>query len=210
MATPWETARLEDVPWCTALIGAPNTVTFVPPSYATKDDVEPPLLDQLFRRVLRNNEAIPRCLGFYQDPIDLSDGAVSGLPFLLTSSSLIFDLRPGVNGFNGTAHGGLIVALMDESMGAYLIMNDKVHKQKKAEGLLPPSSKGFESMGFVTGRMDTRLLKPIHTPQIVVVTSHLAEVDGRKVHFRVAVTGEQGEVYATCDGTWVSFLRGKL
>ncbi len=130
--------------------------------------------------------------------------------FFLRWSSIIFDLRPGVNGFNGTVHGGLIVALMDESVGAFLFMNDKLHKQKKADGLLPPTSKGFEDVGFVTARMDTRLIKPIYTPQIVVVMSHLAEVNGRKVRFRVVVKGDKGQEYATCDGTWISFPRGKL
>ncbi len=53
-------------------------------------------------------------------------------------------------------------------------------------------------------------LKPIYTPQIVVVMSHLAEVNGRKVRFRVVVKGDKGQEYATCDGTWISFPRGKL
>ncbi|KAI1130855.1 HotDog domain-containing protein [Nemania abortiva] len=211
MADVTKATPLEEVPWCAALINASNIVTFVPPSHAAKDGVESSSQDQLFARQLRNNEAIPRCLGFYQDPEHLpSRAAASGLPFLLSSCSLIFDLRPGVNGYNGTVHGGLIVALMDESMGAYLVMNDKLHKQKKADGLLPPNSKGFEDVGFATARMDTRLIKPIRTPQIVVVTSYLVEVNGRKVHFRVIVKGEKGQEYATCNGTWISFPRGKL
>ncbi|KAF2966309.1 hypothetical protein GQX73_g7280 [Xylaria multiplex] len=210
MADATKTTHLKDVPWCAALINAPNTVTFVPPSHATKDGVESSSQDQLFARQLRNNEGIPHCLGFYPDPKDLPDGAASKLPFLLSSSSIIFDLRPGVNGYNGTVHGGLITALMDESMGAYLVMNDKLHRQKKADGLLPPTSKGFEDVGFVTARMDTRLIKPIRTPQIVVVTSHFVEANGRKAYFRVVVKGEKGQEYATCDGTWISFPRGKL
>ncbi|KAI4864543.1 HotDog domain-containing protein [Hypoxylon rubiginosum] len=202
--------KLKDVPWCAALIHAPGTITFIPQSHVTQDGTEVSSQDQLFRRTLRNDEAIPDCLGFYQDPQILSDGTASDSPFLLSSSSIMFDLRPGVNGFNGTAHGGLIAALMDESMGAYLYTNDRVYKQKKAEGLLPVASKGFEDLGFATSRMDIRLLKPIRTPQIVVVTSRLAETDGRKVRFSVDVKGKEGKVYATCDGTWVSFARGRL
>ncbi|XXG99671.1 hypothetical protein Hte_006012 [Hypoxylon texense] len=202
-----EPVKIADVPWCAALLHAPDTLTFIPQSFATKEDAEVSSKDQLFRRTLRNEEAIPDCIGFYPDPKDVSD---TTSPFLLASSSIIFDLRPGVNGYNGTVHGGLIAALMDESMGAYLYTNDRIYKQKKAEGLLPAASKGFEDMGFATSRMDVRLLKPIRTPQIVVVTTRLAAIDGRKVHFSVEVKGKEGKVYATCDGTWVSFGGGKL
>lgn len=201
--------RFGDVPWCVSLISAPNIVTFEPASHA-KIANGSASRDELFARTLKTDEAIPRCLGFYQAPTTTSDTAISGLPFLLGSCTLLFDLRSGVNGFNGTAHGGLIVALMDEAMGSYLYINDQFHRQRKAGGILSPSSRGFENLGFVTARMDTKLLKPIYTPQIVMVTSQLAGVDGRKVRLRVVVEGQNGEEYATCDGTWISFTLGRL
>ncbi|KAI1390195.1 HotDog domain-containing protein [Hypoxylon trugodes] len=207
MANSRDQAKFEAIPWCAALIHAPDVVTFVVPSRIVGESIEPRSQDQLFRRTLQNDDAIPNCLGFYQDPKVLPD---DGSPFLLSSSSILFDLRPGINGFNATAHGGLIAALMDESMGSYLIICDQLHKQKKAKGLLPATSEGFDKLGFATSRMDVRLRKAIKTPQIVVVTTHLAETNGRKVHFRVEAKGQKGEVYATCDGTWTSFPRGKL
>ncbi|KAF3016513.1 hypothetical protein E8E14_011208 [Neopestalotiopsis sp. 37M] len=207
--THLDTARFGDVPWCVSLLSAPNIVTFEPASHAKKANGSASQ-DELFARTLKTDEAIPRCLGFYQAPTTTSDTAVTGLPFLLSSCTLLFDLRSGVNGFNGTAHGGLIVALMDEAMGSYLYINDLFHRERKAAGTLSPNSSGFENLGFLTGRIDTKLLKPIYTPQIVIVTSRLAGVDGRKVHLQVVVKGRNGEEYATCDGTWISFILNKL
>jgi acyl-coenzyme A thioesterase PaaI-like protein len=199
-------SKFEDVPWCAALLNAPDTLTFEPASREEGSASQ----DQLFARTLRSNETVPRCIGFYQDPTEIPESAKSGSPFLLSSASLIFELRPGVNGFNGTVHGGLIGALMDESMGSFLYLSDKVYRRKRAEGLLSSDSPGFDKLGFFTGRVDIRLLKPIPTPQIVVVTSHLAKVDGRKVHIRAVIKGQHGQEFAVCDGTWVSFTLGKL
>lgn len=203
--------KLESVPWCAALIQQPRTVTYIPPSRLPKANVGPrPVLDKLFSRTLWTDEAIPECLGIYQDCDPPLDATTPSLPFLLKTTSILFDLREGVNGFNGTAHGGFISALMDESMGSLLYMNDHVFREKKADGQLPLSAEGFEKIGYVTSGMNVRFLAPVKTPQIVVVSASIVEVNGRRVHIRVVVKGEHGTEYATCDGTWISVILNKL
>jgi acyl-coenzyme A thioesterase PaaI-like protein len=201
------------IPWCAKMLQEPGAVPFVPPSRQDPEQLAPGSLrsqDQLFKHQLDNEEAVPWFIGFYHD---LGLGSASehpNLPFLVTSASLLLDLRPGVNGFNGTVHGGLIAAMMDEAMGTFLFQNDTLNRKAKAKGLIPQTAKDFASFGYVTVRMDVSYHKPISTPSIVVVTAALDRVEGKKTYIRVVVRGERGESYASCNSLWISFPRGKL
>ncbi|KAH8883005.1 hypothetical protein GQ53DRAFT_664659 [Thozetella sp. PMI_491] len=223
MPQPRAGSRLEEVPWCADLLSQPGVVTFVPSSRAPQEAPLGmiPTQDQLFRKLLRAPDAIPECIGFYKDThvshpdnpdkISTSHSSDSNKQLHIQSSSLIFDLQPGVNGFNGTAHGGLVAAIIDEAMGNFLLINSAVQQREKRAGPLPPNLLDLDSVGgFMTAGMNMVLKKTIATPQVVVVTAVLDKIEGKKMLLRVTVEGKDGAEYARCDGLWISFPKHKL
>ena len=203
------------IPWTASLLREPGTVAFLPASRMGPGRVREgqfPSHDEFFQHTLDNESAVPHCLGFYQDQIPALRAASEhpDLPFVLRSSSLLYDLRPGVNGFNGTAHGGLIAAVIDDAMGSLIFQNDVVNREAKASGALPPDARDFKGLGYFTARMEVIYRRPIPTPSIVVATASLTGLDGKKAHFRIVVRGEKGDEYALGEGTWISIQRPNL
>jgi acyl-coenzyme A thioesterase PaaI-like protein len=171
---------------------------------------------------LNISDAIPQCIGFYQQTSDQSsassiehhaDESVQPESRLqVMKCSLLFELRPGVNGYNGTAHGGIVAALIDEAMGNLLVLNTELQLQQKKNGTaLPAYVLDLDKvLTIFTARMDMRLKRPIATPQVVIVKAIIKVIEGRKIHFIVTVEG-QGEVeYASCESTWVLIRKTKL
>lgn len=164
--------------------------------------------DTLFRYSLDSEKTIPHYIGFYEDPFCHSTTTFPHLPFIITSLSLVLELRGGVHGFNATVHGGLTCAIIDEAMGTLLYQNDLLNREAKARGLIPPDAKGFSAAG--TARMDVKYRRPIQTPQTVVVTATLDRVENRKMLMRVVLRDKDGQECATCDGMFMSFPKGKI
>ena len=125
---------------------------------------------------------------------------------MISSSTIFFDLRPGTNGYNGTAHGGLIGALIDESMGSLIFINDALYRSL-AKSDVPGNVLDMDGMRMFTAEMNVKFKNPLPTPGIVAVEKKLRNIDGRKVRLFVTVKGERGDEYATCDGLWISVPR---
>jgi acyl-coenzyme A thioesterase PaaI-like protein len=159
---------------------------------------------------MNNENAVPHILGFYEDPFIKPGDDRPALPFLIKSVSLLFDIRKGVGGFIGTAHGGLIGAMMDDAMGTLIFQNDVANREAKAGGRIPLTSKDFTNIGLATTRLDVTYHKPVPLPAIVVVTAYVDSFDGRKAFTRAVVTGEKGKAFATGKAEWTSFPKGKL
>ncbi|KAH8600720.1 HotDog domain-containing protein [Bisporella sp. PMI_857] len=214
-------AHFKSIPWCSALLEQPGAVIFTPTARLQEDAFgRSPTQDQLFRKTLKNHDTVPHCIGFYQDPA-LSDSqldrraplvALSQLEptLLIKSSSLMFDLRRGVNGYNGSAHGGFIASIMDEAMGSLIFVNHEFQKQNETRGHYPQDILDLNNIRFFTASMTVRLRKPLPTPQSVIVTASLGRIDGRKMFLEVTVKGERGEEFANCDGLWISLQKEKL
>ncbi|KFY76835.1 hypothetical protein V499_03613 [Pseudogymnoascus sp. VKM F-103] len=205
----------KSIPWCAAILEKTGIVTFTPTCRLQEDaNGYCPTQDQFFRKSLRNDDAIPNCVGFYQDPFSKTTSSPpsgSALRLLVNSSTLIFDLRPGINGFNGSAHGGLISALMDEAMGSMIFVNHEVYKDVEARKVTtPPNVMNLHGIAMFTASMNVRFQKPLATPHIVLVTATLNRIEGRKVFIDVTVKNENGVRFATCDGMWISVPKEKL
>ncbi|KAH8912179.1 hypothetical protein BR93DRAFT_63947 [Coniochaeta sp. PMI_546] len=203
------------IPWCAALLGRPHVIPFIPTSRLLDDAAgHSPTQDQLFRKTLNKNDSIPYCIGFYQDPFSPTSSAQASQPgpkLLVKSCSVIFDLHPGVNGYNGTAHGGLITSLIDEAMGSLIFINHQVQTQEEAKGRrLPPDVMDLNNIRFFTASMAVRFLKPLPTPQTVVVTASLNKIEGRKMSLDVTVEDKHHAAFAKCDGMWMSLPKGKM
>ncbi|KAH8657751.1 hypothetical protein BX600DRAFT_468083 [Xylariales sp. PMI_506] len=207
----------QKTPWCAALLAQPGVRLFAPSSRT----VERHLVggrssqDQLFRTILHKPDAIPECIGLCHiasdsgaeliDPNSTVDKASVGTRLPVQSASLLLDLQPGVNGFSGTAHGGIIAAIVDEAMGNYFIINNEVQHQQKMRGPIHPTMVDIETRGvFVTASIGIKLKRPIVTPEIVLVKVTLDRIEGKKMFLQVSVQGENEVEYASGEGLWIS------
>ncbi|KAI1152128.1 hypothetical protein F4825DRAFT_462086 [Nemania diffusa] len=223
----------ESVPWCAALLLSPGITTFIPsPHSPAGPNGHSPSQDQLFVTTLNTANAVPRCVGFYQSPFSdagetkllepVSRRIKFGQQLLISTASYFFELCPGVNGFNGTAHGGLIACLFDQAMGDLLFINGEIHRRaalptgKRCRRAvtngthLPPCYLNPLDNPMFTASMETQLLKPLVTPQIVLVTVSLNKVAGRKIYLDSFLENEEGIKFAAGRGIWVSARKGKL
>ncbi|KAF2122069.1 HotDog domain-containing protein [Lophiotrema nucula] len=207
----------QSIPWCAALLEKPGIVPYTPTCRLEPDaNGALPTQDQFFRVNLRSSDLIPHAIGFYQDPFSPAiispSPTSSGLRLLIHSSTLMLDLRPGTNGYNGSAHGGLISTLIDEAMGSLIYINhhfytevEAIHKEK-----IPSNVLNMHGVAMFTASMNVRFLKPLATPQVVLVTASLKDIEGRKVYLDVEVKDGEGLRFASCEGMWMSVLREKL
>ncbi|KAI0401304.1 hypothetical protein F4802DRAFT_433508 [Xylaria palmicola] len=147
-------SSFESIPWCAALLRKPEVVTFTPMARLHGS----PSQDQLFKTSLNTASTVPEYLGFYQNPFSDPDRLTlpppssnqAGPQFLVNRVSLLIDLRPGVNGFNRTAHGGLIASLFDEAMGCLLFQNAVLLREMLAKGATIPD----DILNLGQGRLD--------------------------------------------------------
>ncbi|VUC30924.1 unnamed protein product [Clonostachys rosea] len=208
--------RLRSIAWCAALLDRPGTTIFTPSCRLVDASGLPASQDQILRTTLNNPDAVPHCLGFYQDPGSSSTPGSTTSParprLLINSSSTIFDLQPGVNGYHGSTHGGFMAVLIDDSMGGLIYHNFVLQMQKQQEPgwAPPPGTLDLSKIQYFTAGMNIRLEKPLRTPTVVVVTSTLNRVEGRKLYLDVVVEDGKGTKYATCEGLWMSLPNQKI
>ncbi|KAF4974811.1 hypothetical protein FZEAL_8335 [Fusarium zealandicum] len=204
--------HFESTPWCADLLRSSETVTFIPASHSPPDNSGGSnSKDRLFKHTLNTQDAIPACLGFYQRPTETEASAGEQKPrLLLSSASLLFDLQPGVSGFQGTVHGGLFGALMDEAMGSFIYVTYRLQAQERARGKLPENVIDLDKINYVTAGINLKLKRPVPVPHVVVVKATLTELSGRKLVLRTTIEGEGGVQYAVCDGTWISIPAERL
>ncbi|KAH7079165.1 HotDog domain-containing protein [Paraphoma chrysanthemicola] len=170
--------------------------------------------DQFFRRGLKDKTLVPYATAFYEDsfttaspPTRVEQTSVGQeLRLLIRKSTLVFSLQPGTNGFNGTAHGGLITTLIDEAMGSLILINHKIHSELPASTRENLSGQVLDMRGLAmfTASMDVRFRTPLPTPSIVLVEAIAERIKGRKLFISVTVKGMNNVIHATCDGMWMS------
>lgn len=153
---------------------------------------------------------MPHCLGFYEDPATIASSTSEGIGFILSSLSLLLDLQPGLNGFNGTVHAGCTGSLLDEVMGSLIFWNHMLYQREVARGRVPSNVLDVGKARVFTAGMNIRLQRPIPTPSIVVATASLDRVEGKKIYLGVRLWGEKGVEYAKCEGLWIMASGGKL
>lgn len=205
--------HFKTIPWCADIISAQELIEFTPTCRQPHSDAAVASRDQLFRKTLNNDDAIPNCIGLYQDPSSPSttSSAQDGLTLYIKSATLLFDLKPGVRGYSGSTHGGLIASLIDEAMGSLISINHLTQATLQAKGRrLPPGTLDLGNTRVLTAGMNVRFQKQVPAPGAVAVTANVARIEGRKMSFDVRVHGEGGVEYASCDGLWLSLPLEKM
>ncbi|KAI0491016.1 HotDog domain-containing protein [Xylaria cf. heliscus] len=214
-------SSFDSIPWCGALLQKPGVVRFTPQSrMPAGPDGRFPSPDQLFKTSLKTADTVPEYIGFYQspfsDPIRMTlppiESMEGGPRFLINTMSLLIDLRPGVNGANGTAHGGLIASLLDEAMGCLLFGNAMVQREMMTKGAtIPPNILNLADAGpTLTATMNVKFMRPIATPQVVIARATLTKSEGRKLVLSYDIKDSKGAECARGEGIWVTTFKEKL
>ncbi|KAK3116161.1 hypothetical protein LTR53_003770 [Teratosphaeriaceae sp. CCFEE 6253] len=156
------------IPWAAALLNRPNIVVRVPGSRISKRSLE----DSLFAEVLKTPRTLSSCISFYAKP---SDTAPS-----IDEVSTLITMGDGMNGHPAILHGGIVASIIDEAMGILQSVNhERDHMAKvgtgHVQGELPP-----EGFGSFTATLNLKYLKPVRTPDSVLVTARYMKREGRK------------------------------
>ncbi|KXJ85548.1 hypothetical protein Micbo1qcDRAFT_169300 [Microdochium bolleyi] len=211
-ANPWVSERFPDA---AAVPFTPGHGLAAPVPPATQ------LHDRLFSRTLRTTSttepAVPVCLA-YHDPVDIqrvADASVEnpdGPPdmYLVPSATMVFQLGPGVNGFQGVTHGGMFAVLVDECVGNYLALNKAVAEvvlsssgpRKKGEKSQLSRLAGLGDVTAFTVGMNVKFKKPIPTPAVVLVRSWLSRIEGRKIVIGSVIENRYGAEHGSCESIW--------
>lgn len=207
------------IPWAKKLLTDRATTTFTP-SHRQKPDINGNVRsqDQLLRQSLSTPSTIPYCVGLYQNPNLLEEAkrpapVASGQQrFLINEVTLLFDLQPGVNGYQGTTHGGLMSVILDEALGNLIFMHNSVDSSLRSLGqTIALDVLNLTGKVAVTAGLNVKYLKPLKTPQVVAATATLVKIDGRSIHVEGRIENGEGVVFAKGQSEWkVIPIRGKI
>ncbi|KAI1844611.1 hypothetical protein JX265_001597 [Neoarthrinium moseri] len=199
---PSSAAYFKSIPWCAAhLTPSTESITYYHPPWTR--DLDPgsgtaspasegqqpriTVSDQFFSSTLNTAETVPRSLWFYPTP-----GSPSALVPTLRA---LVRLEAGVGGYPRFAHGGAVATLLDEITGLLCTLN----RQRGALDRRPA----------MTGFLNTRFLRPVPAPGIVLAGAEVVRTAERKTWVRGWIEGEGGEVLCEAEALFVN-LKGRL
>lgn len=174
----------QSIPWCAKLLGEPNLVITPAFSRQYKESTE----DALFAETLKSDETIRAYLSFYRRPAP-GIGRIDEVYALLS-------LGYGVNGYPHVCHGGIVATIMDEIMGSLLTVNRSLGNADINDSA-------------VTAYLNSTYLKPVATPQVILVTARFREVKGKKYYIDATVKDHCGAVLASAESLWIGLTKSK-
>ncbi|KAM0563445.1 hypothetical protein ACHAPJ_001166 [Fusarium lateritium] len=173
-------------PWTATLLCAPDTIPFLP----SCRNPQSPAHDQLFGRTLNNDRGLTHLISFFRAP---SVEVARDPSHNVTEVVVLVSVGDGVSGYPGVVHGGVVAALLDETMGTIFDLNGTLGKEARA----------FKTAS-VTGGIEVRYVKPVPTNSVLCITAVAEDIDGRKAKVRGEMKDEKGDVLATCSSKWVA------
>lgn len=118
----------------------------------------------------------------------------------ISEARAFIDVGDGLNGYPATMHGGMIAALLDELTG--LILNVNNDHQNRTSGV-------NNSLTAMTAYLNVSYKKPLPVPGIILGTSKIEKVDGRKLYLRGTLEDGNGQVYAVGEALYIE-LKSKI
>ncbi|KAE8443692.1 hypothetical protein EG329_001464 [Mollisiaceae sp. DMI_Dod_QoI] len=180
--------HFRSIPWCATLLSDPTfTIT---PTFSRQ--LKPNAEDSLFAITLQTPSTISHCLSLRSRPLQNSTSA--WIPEVRT----LVTLGLGLNGGPAMLHGGIIAALLDDVIGTLLTVN-KNH-----------SNGDPLSASTVTAYLNVKYLKPVRTPQTVLVVAKSREtpgMSGRKYLMDAEIRDADGNVLAKADSLWIRLIK---
>lgn len=185
IGTDADRAFFESIPWCLKILQHPGLTPTPTFSRQSKESTE----DALFAETLKTSDTIRACSYLYRRPDPSGIGQISELRMLV-------NLGYRVNGYPNLCHGGIVGTLVDEAMGMLLTVNKN----------LTSSPVRFST---VTAYLHVTYLKPLRTPQTILITTRLREIKGRKIYLEASVKDGCGVDLAKAEALWVQVSESK-
>lgn len=147
-------------PWVMALLASPDTTLVASQARTPKASTE----DSFFAQTLNTRDTV-RSFAVLRTP---------------THTLMLLALGCGVNGHAGIAHGGAVVAMLDEALGAAI------------------GEPAF------TVSLNTRFRRPVRTPAVVLCRARVTKSDGRKSWAAATMEDGAGTVLADADALFIN------
>lgn len=173
-------AYFRQIPWCCVCLDDPSYVQCPGISLIPR---EGPTGQTLFSKTLRTEDTLVASISLYRTP-------PKGQP--VTEATTFLAIGSGLNGHAGTAHGGTVAAILDECAGFIL--------------RLEQDSSGTSHRSIFTVYLHVNYLKPVRTPQVVMVKSRVTMMKGRKIYVVAELCDRQNEMLASAEAL---FVQGK-
>ena len=177
-------------PWCAKLLNDPDFIPCPTPSRKYKSSTE----DALFAETLKTSNTIPAVTTFYRKTAPEASH--------VEEVRMLVSLDYGVNGWQHIAHGGIIGAILDEAMGGLATFNTRLNAYQRSGEDAPAIA------DMVTAYLNVTYLKPVLTPQIVLVTASLKEIKGTKHYIDGEMKSADGTVFAKAESLFIGLRKG--
>ena len=178
-------------PWCAKLLNDPEFVPCPTPSRRYKSSTE----DALFAETLKTSNTISAITTFYRKTAPEATH--------VEEVRMLVSLEYGVNGWQHIAHGGIVGAILDEAMGGLATFNTRLKNNPKSGDHAQPIA------DMVTAYLNVTYLKPVSTPQIVLVTARLREIKGTKHYIDGDLKNADGTVLAKAESLFLGLRKGR-
>jgi acyl-coenzyme A thioesterase PaaI-like protein len=145
--------------------------------------------------------------------------STTGAPAIDRTMSL-YKFGAGLSGYINICHGGAIMSMMDEALGAMMLA-----KMREAEGIdqvtfierwdmmwgVEPGKmiSGMKDF-FVTAKLELKFLAPVMCPGVVGVECTLVEKTKNKMRINAVMKDGKGRPLVAAESLWVRTERGKL
>ena len=177
-------------PWCAKLLNDPDFIPCPTPSRKYKSSTE----DAFFAETLKTSNTIPAVTTFYRKTAPEATH--------VEEVRMLLSLDYGVNGWQHIAHGGIVGAVLDEAMGGLATFNTRMKTYQRSGEDAPAVA------DMVTAYLNVTYLKPVLTPQIVLVTANLKEIKGTKYYIDGEMKSADGTVLAKAESLFIGLRKG--
>lgn len=189
---PTAMAHFNSFPWTCQLLEQSNAIPFITQGIAPYDNHR----DQFLSKTLHKPDALKHmlCVFFPNDGNHVWDPK-RGIDSLTT----LYSLGPSVSGPKDSAHGGMIMTMLDEAMGSLFEVNTALGK----------TGSNYETMS-VTGSINVNFLKPVPLNEPIIATAWVDAVEGRKTIIKTVLKDKNSHELAKCSSTWVALKPSKI
>ncbi|CAO2650983.1 Nn.00g092800.m01.CDS01 [Neocucurbitaria sp. VM-36] len=175
--TPEDLEAFAPLQWAKSYLNSPNWVV----RHRNRGSLPGDDVDRFCRDTMRAHNGIQRWLELYEQPAPGTK---------LTTSITLCQFGPGFYGYPGIAHGGALLALMDDALSYIHVINDTIFK---------PPQEAFKGR-LVTAKLDVKFLKPVLCPGVMGIEVEMLEDKGHKMKIRGIMKDEKGTPLLQADG----------
>ena len=174
-------AYFADTPWCKKLMD--DSAFFMIPNPTRQPN--PSTEDSFPAETLNTVDTVAAWLTLARKPASPDDA--------IKEVRILMSLGSGLNGPANVLHGGVSATLMDEAIAVLSCSN-------KSRSDCPAAYAG----NLLTAHLNVDFVKPVTTPQIVLVMAVYRKIEGRKVFMDLAMKDGNGVMLAAAQSLAIS------